>query len=154
MSITTFAFPTPIHFGFGARKQGAAHLLQAGFRRPLVVTDWALAARPVMAEFLTHLDGLAIAVFAGVFGNPTRRQVIAASKAYEAHQADCMIGFGGSAALDVARLAGLSGTLSSHGARPAQVPRLVEIATADLCHQTNPRPCSTADFERLFNAAL
>ena len=44
MSITTFALPTPIHFGFGACKQGAAHLLQTGFRRPLVVTDRALAA--------------------------------------------------------------------------------------------------------------
>ena len=34
------------------------------------------------------------------------------------------------------------------------LPRLVEIATADLCHQTNPRPCTAADFERLFKAAL
>jgi len=43
------------------------------------------------------------------------------------------------------------------GARPvtkADIPRLVEIATADICHQTNPRKCSAADFERLFAAAL
>ena len=33
-------------------------------------------------------------------------------------------------------------------------PRLVEIATNDLCHQTNPRPCTAADFERLFLQAL
>ena len=85
MSITTFSFPTPIHFGAGARRQVAAHLLQAGFRRPLVVTDRALAALPVMAEFLTHLDGLQVEVFAGVFGNPTRRQVIAGSAAFAAH---------------------------------------------------------------------
>ena len=32
--------------------------------------------------------------------------------------------------------------------------RLVEIATADGCHQTNPRPCTAADFERLFQAAM
>jgi alcohol dehydrogenase class IV len=32
--------------------------------------------------------------------------------------------------------------------------RLVEIATADICHQTNPRPCSSADFEKLFKAAM
>jgi alcohol dehydrogenase class IV len=34
------------------------------------------------------------------------------------------------------------------------IPRLVEIATADICHQTNPRPCTAADFERLFQAAM
>jgi len=110
MNITTFSFPTPIHFGAGARRQVAAHLLQAGFSRPLVVTDRALAALPVMAEFLTHLDGLQAGVFAGVFGNPTRRQVIAASAAYQARRADCVIGFGGGAALDVAKVTGLAAT--------------------------------------------
>ena len=110
MSITTFSFPTPIHFGAGARRQVASHLRQAGFRRPLVVTDRALAALPVMAEFLTHLDGLQAEVFAGVFGNPTRSQVIAGSAAYQAHRADCVIGFGGGAALDVAKVVGLAAT--------------------------------------------
>lgn len=110
MNITTFSFPTPIHFGAGARRQVAAHLLEAGWQRPLVVTDRALAALPVMAEFLTHLDGLQIAVFDGVVGNPTRGQVIAASAAYSAHQADCVIGFGGGAALDVAKVTGLAAT--------------------------------------------
>ena len=36
----------------------------------------------------------------------------------------------------------------------ADIPRLVEIATADICHQTNPRKCTAADFEKLFAAAL
>jgi alcohol dehydrogenase class IV len=36
----------------------------------------------------------------------------------------------------------------------ADFPRLVQIATADICHRTNPRPCATADFERLFGAAF
>ncbi|HJU21958.1 MAG TPA: iron-containing alcohol dehydrogenase [Casimicrobiaceae bacterium] len=34
------------------------------------------------------------------------------------------------------------------------IPRLVEIATADTCHRTNPRPCSADDFRRLFAAAM
>jgi alcohol dehydrogenase class IV len=110
MSISTFSFPTPIHFGAGARRRVAAHLRDAGFSRPLVVTDRALAALPVTAEFLTHLDGLNAGVFDGVFGNPTRRQVIAASAAYTAHRADCVIGFGGGAALDVAKVTGLAAT--------------------------------------------
>jgi alcohol dehydrogenase class IV len=43
--------------------------------------------------------------------------------------------------------------LAAHGVKPEQIPRLVEIAT-DICHQTNPRPCTAADFERLFKAAM
>jgi alcohol dehydrogenase class IV len=49
---------------------------------------------------------------------------------------------------------GITGTLSSHGVKPEQIPRLVEIAVQDICHQTNPRPCTAADFERLFAAAM
>jgi alcohol dehydrogenase class IV len=49
---------------------------------------------------------------------------------------------------------GITGTLSSHGVKPEHMARLVEIATADICHQTNPRPCTAADFEKLFKAAM
>jgi hypothetical protein len=34
------------------------------------------------------------------------------------------------------------------------VPRLAEIAFADVCHHTNPRPCTPADLQRLFEEAL
>jgi alcohol dehydrogenase class IV len=36
----------------------------------------------------------------------------------------------------------------------ADIPRLVEIATADICHQTNPRKCTAADFEKIFVGAF
>jgi alcohol dehydrogenase class IV len=110
MSITNFAFPTPIRFGAGARKLVAAHLLEAGCKRPLIVTDRALGALPVLAEFQTHLQGLEVAVFAGVFGNPTCSQVMDGAAAYKAHGADCVIGFGGGAALDVAKVVGIVAT--------------------------------------------
>jgi alcohol dehydrogenase class IV len=110
MSITSFSFPTPIRFGAGARKQVAAHLLEQGLKRPLIVTDRALGALPVLAEFRTHLDGLDVAVFAGVFGNPTCSQVMDGAAAYKAHNADCVIGFGGGAALDVAKVVGVAAT--------------------------------------------
>ena len=64
----------------------------------------------MMAEFLTHLTGLEVSVFAGVFGNPTCRQVMDGAAAYRAHQADCVIGFGGGAALDVAKVVGVAAT--------------------------------------------
>jgi alcohol dehydrogenase class IV len=44
--------------------------------------------------------------------------------------------------------------LNSLGIKPEQLPRLVDIAIADICHQTNPRPCSRQDFEQIFAAAL
>jgi alcohol dehydrogenase class IV len=31
---------------------------------------------------------------------------------------------------------------------------LVEVAINDTCHQTNPRPCTRADFERIFAEAI
>jgi alcohol dehydrogenase class IV len=110
MSLSSFSFPTAIQFGPGARKEVAAHLRGQGLERPLIVTDRALAALPVLAEFQGHLPGLDVAVFSGVFGNPTASQVMAGAAAYRAHRADCVIGFGGGAALDVAKVVGLAAT--------------------------------------------
>jgi hypothetical protein len=110
MSLASFSFPTPIQFGPGARKEVQQHLQEQGFERPLIVTDRALAALPVLAEFRSHLDALDVAVFGGVFGNPTASQVMAGAAAYQAHGADCVIGFGGGAALDVAKVVGLAAT--------------------------------------------
>ncbi len=110
MTIINFSFPTAIKFGAGARALVAAHLLEAGCKRALIVTDKALGALPVLAEFKTHLKGLDVAVFSGVFGNPTCSQVMDGAQAYKAHGADCVIGFGGGAALDVAKVVGLMAT--------------------------------------------
>jgi alcohol dehydrogenase class IV len=110
MSITNFSFPTAIRFGAGARKLVAHTLKEAGCKRPLIVTDKALGALPVLAEFKTHLAGLEVAVFSGVFGNPTCSQVMDGAAAYKAHKADCVIGFGGGAALDVAKVVGIAAT--------------------------------------------
>jgi alcohol dehydrogenase class IV len=49
---------------------------------------------------------------------------------------------------------GIPARLSERGVERAHLPRLVAIAMADTCHRTNPRPCSEADFERIFTAAL
>ena len=49
---------------------------------------------------------------------------------------------------------GIAPSLSVAGVKSEHLARLVEIATADICHQTNPRPCTSADFERLFLQAL
>ena len=113
MTITRFSFPTTIQFGPGASKLAGPHLKERGLKRPLVVTDKGLAALPLLAEFTAGLSaaGLAPAVYAGVFGNPTGSQVMNGAAAYRAHGADCVVGIGGGAALDVAKVVGL---LASH----------------------------------------
>ncbi len=112
MTISRFSFPTTIHFGPGASRLAGAHLAERGLRRPLVVTDKGLAALPLVAEFEASLkaSGLAPAVYAGVFGNPTASQVMNGAAAYRAHGADCVVGIGGGAALDVAKVVGLLAT--------------------------------------------
>jgi hypothetical protein len=49
-------------------------------------------------------------------------------------------------------------TLGAYAAkRPvtrADIPALVEVAIVDICHQTNPRPCTREDFERIFAEAM
>jgi len=110
MSLSSFSFPTAIQFGPGARKEVARHLLAQGCRRPLLVTDRALAQLPVLAEFQGHLGGLEVQVFSGVAGNPTASQVMAAAQAFKAHGADCVIGLGGGATLDVAKVVGIAAT--------------------------------------------
>ncbi len=101
--ISKFSFPTTIHFGAGSRRLVAEHLRQNGVKRPLIVTDRGLAALPILKDFAASLDGLAVQVFSGVFGNPTKKQVVDGVHAYKAHKADAVIGFGGGAALDVAK---------------------------------------------------
>ena len=112
MGIVKFSFPTTIHFGAGARRLAAAHLREQGLARVLIVTDKGLAVLPLIAELKADLEaaGLAVAVFGGVFGNPTASQVMAGATAFKAHRADCVVGVGGGAALDVAKVVGVLAT--------------------------------------------
>jgi len=110
MTLHKFAFPTTIHFGAGASALVAEHLKSNGVSRPLVVADKALAELPVFKDFIATLSGLSAAAFSGIWGNPTASQVHAGAAAYRAHKADSVIGFGGGAALDVAKAVALMGT--------------------------------------------
>ncbi|MFO7181791.1 MAG: iron-containing alcohol dehydrogenase [Pseudomonadota bacterium] len=105
MAIHQFSFPTRIHFGPGAVGLLPTVLAEASCSRPLVVTDRGLASRPEAISTKERLaaGGLDAAVFAGVFGNPVKSQVIAGVEAFRQHRADSIVGLGGGAALDVAK---------------------------------------------------
>ena len=112
MTITKFSFPTAIHFGAGARNLLGAHLNSLGLKRPLIVTDKGLSALPLIAEISASLSaaGLTPAIYGGIWGNPTGSQVMNGASAYKSHNADCVVGIGGGAALDVAKVVGLMAT--------------------------------------------
>ncbi len=105
--ISKFSFPTTIHFGAGARHLVAEHLREQGIRRPLIVTDKGLGVLPILHDFAESLEGLDVKVYAGVFGNPVKKQVDYGVTAFKEHHADAVIGFGGGAALDVAKAVAL-----------------------------------------------
>ena len=109
MTIHRFSFPTPIHFGPGARAQVGPHLKAQGLQRPLIVTDRGIAALKLHADLIAQLtqSGFAVASFSEVWGNPVKSQVEAGAAAYRAHKADCIIGLGGGAAVDVAKAVAL-----------------------------------------------
>ena len=108
-----FGFPTQIIFGAGARKEIAAFLKSKNVKRPLIVTDKGIGALPMCREFEKVLQegGLQTATYSGVWGNPVKSQVEGGAEAYKKHNADCLIGLGGGAALDVTKAIQL---LASH----------------------------------------
>ena len=111
-AIARFSFPTEIHFGPGARARVAGHLAAHGVHRPLVVTDRGLKDLALLSDFVAGLAGAE--VFAGAHGNPTREQVDAGVAAFRAHRADGVVGFGGGAALDVAKAVALMSAHPGH----------------------------------------
>src|SRR5262249_35203759 len=48
---------------------------------------------------------------------------------------------------------GLPAGLEAAGVKREQFGKLVEVALADGCHATNPRPCTADDFRRFFEEA-
>lgn len=112
MSTYRFSFPTAIHFGPGVRAQVAAHLESEGLSRPLLVTDRGVAALSMHEELMDQLAaaGLKAASFSGIWGNPVKSQVMPGVRAFKEHQADCIVGLGGGAALDAAKAIALMAT--------------------------------------------
>jgi len=49
---------------------------------------------------------------------------------------------------------GIPAKLGDKGVTREHIARLVEIAVNDTCHQTNPKPVSAADFQRIFSGAI
>ncbi|MCB1394598.1 MAG: iron-containing alcohol dehydrogenase, partial [Rhodobacteraceae bacterium] len=107
--IANWSYPTAIKFGAERIVQLADHCRDAGMRRPLLVTDRALAALPITARALDILDagGLGRAMFSGVDANPTEENLAAGIATFVAGGHDGVVAFGGGSALDLGKLVAL-----------------------------------------------
>ena len=72
----------------------------------------------------------------------------------EEARADAFVAWLARLKADLGIPAKLSDYVAARRVTPDDVAKLVEIAVADTCHQTNPRPCTADDFRRIFAAAM
>jgi alcohol dehydrogenase class IV len=72
----------------------------------------------------------------------------------EAARANAFITWLGTLKAEIGIPARLSDYRSSRPVVKADLDRLADVAVADICHQTNPRPCTRGDFERIFAESL
>ncbi len=104
-----WSYPTAIKFGVGRISELAEQCKAAGLKRPLLVTDKALASLPITAAALDSLAaaGLGRAVFSDVDPNPNESNMAAGIKVYLAGKHDGVVCFGGGSALDLGKMIAL-----------------------------------------------
>lgn len=104
-TIRQYNFPTIIRFGAGAVKELPDHLKNAGFSRPLVVTDPTVRDLGFFKDILKSLENKSISpeVFSSIHKNPVKSDVLSGGEAFTSSGRDSIIGIGGGAAMDVAR---------------------------------------------------
>ena len=103
--IQQFNFPTVIRYGMGSANELANFAKEKGFKRPLFVTDKDLVSMSFTQKYIESLsnEALLIDVYSEIAGNPTKSQVELGARRYREHYSDCIIAFGGGAAIDVAK---------------------------------------------------
>nr|WP_298249579.1 iron-containing alcohol dehydrogenase [uncultured Halomonas sp.] len=101
-----WSYPTAIRFGAGRISELPEACIQAGIRRPLLVTDKGLAGLPITQATLDILDaaGFGRAMFAEVDPNPNDINLAAGVEAYRAGNHDGVIAFGGGSGLDLGKM--------------------------------------------------
>ncbi|MEL6383941.1 MAG: iron-containing alcohol dehydrogenase [Cyanobacteria bacterium J06626_18] len=139
-AVHSYAFPTQIHFGAGARAMLPEVVTATGIQRPLVVSDRDVSRLPWFAPLVDSLVAFKVDTFSGVWGNPVVSQVEAGLAAYREHGADGIVAVGGGAPMDVAKAIALIAHHPGHlfdyedrrsDARPVDqlVPPIIAIPT-------------------------
>jgi len=98
-------YPTAIRFGAGRIRELADACRTLGFKRPLLVTDPALAKLSMISDALIALrkEGIEVALFSDVKPNPVAANVEAGIRVLRAGKHDGVIAWGGGSAIDAAK---------------------------------------------------
>src|SRR6201996_1833196 len=104
-TIRQFNFPTVIRFGAGAVAELPDHLVAAGLKKPLLVTDPMVAKLDFFVGIVASLRarGLSVEVFSDIHKNPVKSDVLKGGEMFAETDRDSIVGIGGGAAMDVAR---------------------------------------------------
>ncbi len=118
MGIAQFSFPNVIKFGAGAIDNLPEYIQDAGFGKPLVVTDPGMLKTDVFPRVEEVLKAASIpyAVYSGINPNPLESDVEKAVAVFEDEGCDGVIGLGGGSALDAAKVIQV---LVAHGGKVA-----------------------------------
>lgn len=102
-------YPTAVRFGPGRIAELPAACQSLGMKRPLLVTDAALAKLPMIEQAVAacRSAGLACEVFSDVQANPVESNVTNGVTAYRRGLHDGVIAFGGGSALDTGKAVAL-----------------------------------------------
>jgi len=98
-------YPTSVLVGDGRWREVVQCCQQLGVTAPLLVTDPGLAALPMTTQITEHCieQGLRVAVFSEVKGNPTSANVDAGVSVFQQGHHDGVIALGGGSALDAGK---------------------------------------------------
>ena len=104
-----WSYPTPIKFGVGRIAELAEQCMAVGLKKPLLVTDKALASLPITTQALDVLAaaGLGRAVFSEVDPNPDEMNMADGIAAYLKGGHDGVVAFGGGSGLDLGKMIAL-----------------------------------------------
>lgn len=110
--LTWWSFPTRTVFGRGAVAECGPEAVALGGTRVLIVGDQGIEAAGVLEPVRRSLDASSIAheTVLDVSSNPVESEVLGAARAYDASQANMIVGVGGGSVLDVAKLVRLAVT--------------------------------------------
>lgn len=98
-------YPTSILCGAGRITALTSQCRELGMASPLLVTDPGLAALPMLSEVVEQCreQGLSVAVFSHIKGNPSGANVADGVEAFRRGGHDGVIAFGGGSGLDAAK---------------------------------------------------
>ena len=122
--MTTINYLTTIEFDFGAVARAADIAASVGMRKPLLVTDPALAASALFGR-ISHVASI---VYDRTPQNPDEASVEEAAALFREHRCDGVIAFGGGSPIDLAKGVALrathEGPMEQYAAIHGGIPRI------------------------------